>query len=144
MSEVTTEQRQQKTKRKGKSVFSLVNLLLVIVVIGILSATSLTNCGAYRRRAYVAHTKANLKNAAAAQQSYFAKNSFYKSCASCTSSDLSGYDKSSRVTLRAETGTTGFVLTASHKYCKGEWTYQSTTGEITGPSHGNFCEERFY
>ena len=140
MIEVTTEEGQEKTKRKDKRYSWLWQLLVIVVIIWILAATCNCDFGAYRSRAYVADTKSNLKNAAAAQQSYIGKNNYYKSCAACTSKDLPGYDKSSPVTLKAETRNTGFVLTATHDSCKGEWTYQSTTGEITGPSPSDVCE----
>ena len=139
MLEVTTEESQQKTKRQDNRFSQDVLLLFIFnLVMGFLHVIS--HMGPYPRRAWIAETKSNLENAATAQQSYFAMNNSYMSCVSCTSSELPEYDKRSKVTLRAETGTTGFVLTATHKYCEGEWTYQSTTGEVTIPSPEDGCD----
>ncbi len=119
---------------------SKVAAVLVVVVIAALIWEMVDLLSMMQRRGYGSEVRLNLKDAAHAQQSYFAMNNFYKSCAHCTPSDLPGYNQSSKVTLRAETGTTGFVLTATHDNCKGEWTYQSTTGGITGPRASDVCE----
>jgi len=43
---------------------------------------------AHQQRGYVAEVRSNLKDAAYAQESYFAKNNSYKSCVACTTRDL--------------------------------------------------------
>ena len=103
------------------------------IIVGLIAAIAIPQFAAYRRRAYISEIRFDLKIAVDAQQSYFAKNKSYKSCAPCTSKDLPEYHQSSYVTLNAESGKTGFVLIATHENCGGEWTYQSTTGEITSP-----------
>jgi len=95
---------------------------------------------AHQRKYFVAEVRSELKGAAYAQESYFAKNNSYKSCVACSTRDLPGYNKRSPVTLKAEAGKTGFVLTATHEKCKGEWTYQSTTGKIIGPTAIESCK----
>jgi type II secretory pathway pseudopilin PulG len=45
---------------------------VVIAIIGILAAIAIPQFAAYRRRAYESDVKANLKNAATAQEAYFA------------------------------------------------------------------------
>ncbi len=92
------------------------------------------------RRSYDFEVTSNIKNAAAAQELYFDKNNSYKSCVVCTHNDLPGYDYNPRVTLVAEVGRTGFVLTATHDNCKGEWAYQSITEKITGPDAIDSCK----
>ncbi len=93
------------------------------------------------KRDIYSYTKHALRNAAYAQGLYFDKNNSYKSCVACTSKDLPGFHNSSKVTLNAETGRTGFVLTATHKKCGSSvWTYQSTTETITGPSLKDGCK----
>ncbi len=119
---------------------SKVTAALVVVGLAGLTWFGVVQLSIVNRRGYGSEVRLNLKDAAHAQQSYFAMNNFYKSCAHCTSSDLPRYNKSSKVTLRAETGTTGFVLTATHDNCKGEWTYQRTTGGITGPRASDVCK----
>jgi len=100
-----------------------------------------TNTAVYRRSAYFSEIRSNLRIAADAQRSYFDKNNSFKSCVSCTSRDLpTRFHYSSEVTLNAETGRTGFVLTATHENCGSSvWTYQSTTGKYTGPDSFRVC-----
>ena len=93
-----------------------------------------------KRRSYDFEVRSNLKNAVAAQELYFDKNNSYKSCVVCTHNDLPGYKYNPSVTLVAEVGRTWFVLTGTHENCKGEWTYQSTTGKINGPDAIDSCK----
>ena len=92
------------------------------------------------RRGYGIKVRLDLEDAAHAQESYFAKNNSYKACVACTSKDLPEFYPYPNVTLNIETGSTSFTLTATHENCKGEWTYQSTTGEITGPDAIDSCK----
>jgi hypothetical protein len=111
----------------------------IVVVVFILVSYAIIDAqfSIFRRRAYFSETRSNLMKAADAQRSYFAKNNSFKLCVACTSRDLPGFHNSSEVTLKAETGRTGFVLTATHVKCGSSvWTYQSTTGTITGPDDG--------
>jgi len=115
----------------------------IVVVVFILVSYAIIDAqfSIFRRRAYFSEIRSNLMKAADAQRSYFAKNNSFKSCVACTSRDLPGFHNRSKVTLKAETGRTGFVLTATHKKCGDSvWTYQSTTETITGPSHQEVCK----
>jgi len=95
----------------------------------------------YRRIAYFSEIRSHLREATHAQESYFDKNNSFKSCVACTSSDLPAFHNRSKVTLNAEVGRTGFVLTATHKKCGSSvWTYQSTTEPITGPNPQDVCK----
>ena len=96
------------------------------------------------RRRYGISVKSELEDAARAQESYFAKNNSYKSCVACTTRDLPGFHNFREVTLNAEDERTDFVLVATHEKCKGEWTYQSTTGAITGPNPQDACKLGVY
>ncbi len=114
--------------------------IVVVVFIFVSYAIIDAQFSVFRRRAYFSEIRANLRIAADAQRSYFAKNNSYKSCVACASRDLPGFHNSSEVTLKAETGRTGFVLTATHENCGSSvWTYQSTTGKITGPGFDDGC-----
>ncbi len=115
-------------------------LLLIVIPVLALSAMAIPRVVVYRKMRYVNEIKSGLTNAAAAQKSYFAKNQSYKPCAPCTARDLPGYNNNPKVTLVAETGRTDFVLVATHEYCSGKWAYESTTGEITGPSFYDGCK----
>lgn len=107
--------------------------LILVSLIGAIAAMAIPRVVVHRERRYIYEIKTELKNAAAAQKSYFAKNNSYKSCAPCTARDLPGYNNNPEVTTVAVVGTTDFVLVAAHEYCSGKWTYRSTTRKITGP-----------
>jgi type IV pilus assembly protein PilA len=51
--------------------FTLIELLIVVVIIGILAAIAVPKFAATKERAYLATTKADLRNLATAEESYF-------------------------------------------------------------------------
>lgn len=55
----------------GKSGFTIIELLIVVVIIGILAAIAIPKFGTTREKAYLASIKADLRNLATAQESYF-------------------------------------------------------------------------
>jgi len=119
-------------KMRAEKGFTLIELLVVIAIIGILAAIAIPQFAAYRRRAYESDVKANLKNAATAQEAYFVDNNGYLSGA-MTNNSPPGYNRSGEVTLQAAVGTNTFQLTGSHKNCASDsWTYSSISGSIAG------------
>jgi len=117
-------------KMRAEKGFTLIELLVVIAIIGILAAIAIPQFAAYRRRAYESDVKANLKNAATAQEAYFVDNDSYLAGA-LSSGTPTGYNMSGQVTMTAATGTNTFLLTGSHGNCSGvSWSYASTTGAI--------------
>ena len=79
-----------------------------------------------------ADVKANLKNAATAQEAYFVDHDTYTT----NIGSLPGYNQSHNVTMSASATKTTFVITGTAtKRCKpdtGTWSINGTTGEITG------------
>ena len=75
---------------QSESGFTLIELLVVVAIIGILAAIAIPQFAAYRKRGHEAQVKSDLRNAAVAQESYFAANSAYKSGA-LTSSTPPGF-----------------------------------------------------
>ena len=62
------------TNRKG---FSLIELLIVVVIIGILAAIAIPKFANTKEKAYIAQMKSDLKNLASAQESYFSDKNTY-------------------------------------------------------------------
>jgi len=119
-------------KMRAEQGFTLIELLVVIAIIGILAAIAIPQFAAYRRRAYESDVKANLKNAATAQEAYFVDNNAYLPNA-MTNNNPPGYNRSQEVTLQSAVGTNTFQLTGSHLNCPSDsWVYSSISGSITG------------
>jgi prepilin-type N-terminal cleavage/methylation domain-containing protein len=58
--------------------FSLIELRAVVAIIALIAVIAIPQFAAQRRRGYEATLKADLRNAAAAQESYFAQHHVYK------------------------------------------------------------------
>ncbi len=115
---------------KGEGGFTLIELLVVIAIIGILAAIAIPQVSIYRKRAYIAAIKSDLRNAANAQEAYFVDQDSYTS----TVGDLTtrGYNQSQEVGMFATQGINTFILTATHTRCSTDiWTF--TTGNIVDP-----------
>jgi type IV pilus assembly protein PilA len=117
---------------RNESGFTLIELLVVVAIIGILAAIAIPQFAAYRKRGYEATVKTDLRNAATAQEAYFAAEQTYKSGA-LTSGNPPGFNKTGTITnlTAAVTGQT-FTITARHNNCgAATWTYDSSAGTIS-------------
>jgi len=123
-----------KLRLRSESGFTLIELLVVVAIIGILAAIAIPQFAAYRKRGYEAAVKTDLRNAATAQEAYFAQVQTYLSGA-MLSGTPPGFNKTSDVTSTATVpgGAQTFTIAGSHTNCgAASWTYDSTTGQITG------------
>ena len=67
---------------QNESGFTLIELLVVVAIIGILAAIAIPQFAAYRKRGHEAQVKSDLRNAAVAEEAYFAAESAYKASTS--------------------------------------------------------------
>jgi prepilin-type N-terminal cleavage/methylation domain-containing protein len=121
---------------RDESGFTLIELLVVVAIIGILAAIAIPQFSAYRKRGYEAQVKSDLRNAATAEEAYFASStpSSYRS-GTLQSGTPEGFNKSASVTMTAAVGANTFLLTATHANCSGvTWTFSSQSGAIVGPA----------
>ncbi len=127
--------------KRSKGEVSKFDVIMLVMLIAAPTWLAVEVLSTRQPLGYVLEARLQLRAAAQAQESYFAKNNSFKSCVACTSKDLPKFYHDPNVTLNSETGSTSFALTATHARCGDiQWTYQSTTGEITGPSRDDACK----
>jgi type IV pilus assembly protein PilA len=120
---------------RNESGFTLIELLVVVAIIGILAAIAIPQFAAYRRRGYEAAVRTDLRNAATAQEAYFAQNQAYVTgVMSSTNPPNGGFNATSTVTATAAVPSADrFTITGTHSLCSGDtWTYDSQNGTISG------------
>ena len=99
--------------------FTLSELLIVVVIIGILSAIAIPKFANTKEKAYLASMKSDLRNMATTQESYFADNQVYTAGSatnlSGSTTSLNGFVPSAGVTVTAAaSGGTGWSATSTH------------------------------
>lgn len=91
--------------------FTLIELLLVVVILGILVAVLIPRWANSKDRAFQAAMKADLRNLATAQESYFYDHATYTTSLGA----LSGYNPSAGVSITLNEATMGgWSASASH------------------------------
>ena len=118
---------------KGEQRHTALLLLLFVIIISVLKfPEAQSRFRPYRVSGYDSEVKSNLKNAAAAQESYFKDNGTYTN----KIGSLKGFDQHSKVNITMEATTTTFVISGNVKEgCSpnsGTWSFNSTTGVIDG------------
>jgi type IV pilus assembly protein PilA len=125
----------EKLRLRSESGFTLIELLVVVAIIGILAAIAIPQFAAYRRRGYDAQVRSDLRNAATAQEAYFAENSAYKNGALISGTPI-GFNKTATVATTAAATANGYVLSGVASLgCasgSGAFSLDSASGVVTG------------
>ena len=110
-----------------ESGFTLIELMIVIAIIGVLASIAIPQFMAYRTRSLNSAAQADLRNAATAQEAYFADNQIYCSTAGTLAGTTYGFYTSANVVFAISSATTtGYTMTARHS--SGDATYR-----LSGP-----------
>jgi len=105
--------------------FTLIELLVVVAIIGILAAIAIPQFAEYRARGFDSRALSDLRNAATAEEAYFADNEVYRTCANVIdcATDLPGFQASTGVILSMEavapSGTTPASFTGQSSHLQG-------------------------
>ncbi len=109
--------------------FTLVELLVVVAIIGILTAIAVPQFMAYKQRAVDQHMVRDLENAAVAMEAYYADTYTYTSAV--TDLTVVGLQQTPGVTLTITVSGTTYTMTASETGgTKASYSYNSATGTI--------------
>jgi len=120
------------TWQRSKIRAVLIAVGVPLIVGGLLAAIAIPQKTAYRRRRYDGDVKANIRNAATAQEAYYKVNGTY----TANIGNLKGFKQGDNVTIAVEATATTYVITGTvTKGCEaytGRHYVDSTTGAING------------
>lgn len=113
-------------RRVGQKGFTLIELLFIVAIIGILASIAVTQFSNYRKRSYNASAQSDLRNAATAQEAYFADTDSYVNDPTSLIGATYGLYTSEDVQLSGIAGSDAYTMTAYHS--SGHRTYR-----LSGP-----------
>ena len=109
--------------------FTLIELLVVVAIIGILAAIAIPQFATYRQKGYDAQATSDLRNAATAEEAYYASHQTYWD-GTCTSGSctLPGLSVSANTTVVMTAGADSFTGTATNSGGTMTFSYDSANG----------------
>jgi prepilin-type N-terminal cleavage/methylation domain-containing protein len=108
--------------------FTLIELLVVIVIIGILATIAIPTFLKQRRKGYDASIRADLRNFATLEETYFTDHGVYGATA-----DISDYKPTTGVSVVVKSGAgsaAAFCLYGQHVSSSNVWYYESSNGGL--------------
>ena len=111
--------------------FTLIELVVVIIIIGILSSIAIPLFGAQQRKAFDASAKSALRTLAVFQESYITGNSTYGDVPDLQGQGF-GITPSKNVTISVvyRAASTGYCLSAKHANSPTTWYFDSQAGGL--------------
>ena len=121
----------KKLINKDKRGFTLIELLIVIAIIQVLASIAIPNFSLYRKKALNCAAKSDLRNAATAQEAYYADHDIY--CDELTGLTTSPYSLhiSKGVTMIVEGASAGYTITTYHNSGNKTYTLAGPGGTIS-------------
>ena len=101
--------------------FTLLELLVVLAIVGVITATAVPHYAVYKRKAFDLRALSDLHNVALAEEAYFIEKEEYLACSDAACAELPGISTLSQgVVVSVALTEEGFRASASHPQGSGK------------------------